>query len=298
MTSNGEYLYAASSSSNLLKTRVDLDNNNDGKAIWTITFNTDGEASIVANCETTNWRNTMQFNTNSPTLFSCYASANQAAIKLYTPKVENLRENLTDGKWGTICPKNDIYFMEGASFYTLTYMEMQGDMPYKLFFDEIETDYLEGGKPYLFIAEGETIMGVRGADDAEAQNYNGFYGNIIGSTIYIETEQTAYMAGNDVINYYGLTNNTFTLLPNGTSVQNERAVVQVKNGALNCPEPVYPAPARPGARRVVAGNNAPAVATGCDEINASEVPVKMLIDGQLFIIRGEKMFDATGRLVK
>jgi hypothetical protein len=40
------------------------------------------------------------------------------------------------------------------------------------------------------------------------------------------------------------------------------------------------------------------VATGIDELNASEAPVKVMIDGQLFIIRGEKMYNANGQLVK
>ena len=39
-------------------------------------------------------------------------------------------------------------------------------------------------------------------------------------------------------------------------------------------------------------------ATGIDELNAFETPRKTVINGQLFIIRGENMFDATGRLVK
>ena len=39
-------------------------------------------------------------------------------------------------------------------------------------------------------------------------------------------------------------------------------------------------------------------ATGMDELNASDTPVKMLIDGQLFILRGEKMYNANGQLVK
>jgi hypothetical protein len=40
------------------------------------------------------------------------------------------------------------------------------------------------------------------------------------------------------------------------------------------------------------------VVTGVENLNASEQPVKLLINGQIFILRGEKMFDATGRLVK
>ena len=211
-----------------------------------------------------------------------------------------IRDNLSEGKWGTICPDHRINYPTGASFYTLTYLQMEAGMPYKLFFDEVETDYLEAGKPYLFIAEGKAIKGIKvGNEVATAANYNGFYGNVSGSTNTIYTIQTEYQASGDIVNYYGLKNNTFTLLGNGTTVANERAVVQIKNGQLDCPNPPsHLAPARPGVRRVVASNNAPQIATGVDELNASETPVKMMIDGQLFILRGEKMYDATGHLVK
>ena len=213
---------------------------------------------------------------------------------------EILRGELYEGKWGTFCPQHEIRAFEGASFYTLTYLQMEAGMPYKLFFDEVETDYLEAGKPYLFIAEGEAIKGIKVGDKVTtAANYNGFYGNVSGSTNTISTSQTEYQASGDIVNYYGLKNNTFTLLGNGTAVANERAVVQIKNGQLNCSNPpLHLAPARPGVRRVVASNSAPQIATGVDELNASETPVKMMIDGQLFILRGEKMYDATGRLVK
>ena len=61
----------------------------DKKAVWTISINGDNEASIVANCETTNWRNVMQFNQNSNNspVVACYASASQSPIKLYVPYV-------------------------------------------------------------------------------------------------------------------------------------------------------------------------------------------------------------------
>ena len=55
----------------------------------------------------------------------------------------------------------------------------------------------------------------------------------------------------------------------------------------------------PGRRRVsmdVVG--APQVTTGVGELNADETPVKVMINGQMYILRGEKMYDATGRLVK
>ena len=75
------YLYAASSSSNHLKTQADLTDN--GK--WKITFGDGGVASIVA--QGTNTRNVMQYNSGS-TLFACYASASQSPVYLYE-KVED-----------------------------------------------------------------------------------------------------------------------------------------------------------------------------------------------------------------
>ena len=66
----GGYLYAASSSSNNLKTQTELDANGE----WDITFNADGTAEVVAQGENT--RNNMRFNPNTQNnapLFSCYA---------------------------------------------------------------------------------------------------------------------------------------------------------------------------------------------------------------------------------
>jgi len=66
----GGYLYAASSSSNNLKTQTTLDANGQ----WSIVFNADGTAEVVAQGE--NERNNMRFNpntSNNAPLFSCYA---------------------------------------------------------------------------------------------------------------------------------------------------------------------------------------------------------------------------------
>ena len=48
----------------------------------------------------------------------------------------------------------------------------------------------------------------------------------------------------------------------------------------------------------ISGDNAPAVITGVEDLNVGDQPVKVMIDGQMFILRGEKMYDAQGRLVK
>ena len=53
-----------------------------------------------------------------------------------------------------------------------------------------------------------------------------------------------------------------------------------------------------GVRRITLGVNGQNTATGVDQVQGDEVPTKMIINGQLFILRGEKMYDAQGKLVK
>ena len=74
-TGNG-YLYAASSSSNNLKTQKT--NNDNGS--WSITIANDGTATIIA--QGTYTHNVMQYNQSS-SLFACYASATQKAVSIY-----------------------------------------------------------------------------------------------------------------------------------------------------------------------------------------------------------------------
>ena len=78
-TDNSGYLYAASSTANHLKTESELDNDNNGT--WQIHIDT--VAHIAAS--NSNNRNVMQFNynNNNPTIFSCYAEANQSPVYLY-----------------------------------------------------------------------------------------------------------------------------------------------------------------------------------------------------------------------
>ena len=75
----GGYLYAASSSSNNMKTQTTLDTNGQ----WSITFNNDGTAEVVAQGENT--RNNMRFNPNTQNnapLFSCYAETSNVSTRV------------------------------------------------------------------------------------------------------------------------------------------------------------------------------------------------------------------------
>ena len=68
--SSGGYLYAASSTNNQLKTQ----STNNANGQWSITFGTNGIATIQA--QGNNTRNLLKYN-NSSNLFSCYASGQQ-----------------------------------------------------------------------------------------------------------------------------------------------------------------------------------------------------------------------------
>ena len=73
------YLYAASSTGNQLKTQTTLDANGQ----WSITFNSDGTAEVVAQGENT--RNNMRFNpniSNGDPLFSCYLESSNVDTRV------------------------------------------------------------------------------------------------------------------------------------------------------------------------------------------------------------------------
>ena len=72
------YLYASSSSSNQLKTRDEVNTDN---ALWSIDFDSSGEANIVA--QGTSTRNVLRYNSKS-NLFSCYESTEtQEPVVIY-----------------------------------------------------------------------------------------------------------------------------------------------------------------------------------------------------------------------
>ena len=105
---SGGYLYAASSSSNYLKTKSELDNN--GK--WSIVIGaTDGVATIKAKGNYT--RNVMRYNSGS-SIFSCYAENNtQADVYLYEKDDEATPTEtvtVTAAKYATYCSENALDF--------------------------------------------------------------------------------------------------------------------------------------------------------------------------------------------
>ena len=202
---------------------------------------------------------------------------------------ETLRGELREGKWGTYCPDHNVKYPAGATFYTLTYKEVVAGQPYKVFFDEVEPGAaLVGGKPYLFIAEGEAIKGVKVGAAANLQNYNGFTGVLSNYTLEVTAGESA------AYKYYIVYGNEIRLCGAGQFyVPAERAYLDMSQMSST---PVAPAPGR---RRISLVNHAAETATGMENVQGDNVQcTKVLINGELFILRGEKMYDAKGQLVK
>ena len=192
--------------------------------------------------------------------------------------------------YGTIClPKAGV--MVGATVFEIAYMDYKDDgvTPYKVYYDQVENGIMEAGMPYIFWANQSTIgVYYTGTAEETAKHHNGLYGTLANITEGMNAEGIYMLYNNRVVHS---TNSASSLSAN-------RAYIQISEipGYGN---PGYMAPA-PKYRRISTNFNGTNTATGLDEIgqNSKANSQKLLINGQLFILRGEKIYDATGRLVK
>ena len=193
---------------------------------------------------------------------------------------------VTEGRYGTICLPNGGV-MVGAEIFELAFY---GETSHKFFFDEIVSGEMEAGKPYLFLPkEGVEKIGVFYTDNADetAKTVNGLVG-------YIGTSADDYTQVPDNGNCYIIQNNLYRQVQTGgvAYILSNRAYIDMST-VSNVEHAKVP-----GRRRIGLSVQGEQVATGIDNLEASEKPLKLMIDGQMYILRGEKLFDATGRLVK
>ena len=173
------FLYAASSSSNNLKTEAAY--TIDG--VWEITIDaSSGIATIVA--EKSSNRNVMQYNSGS-TLFSCYATASQKPVYLYekdsdTPVAANYTRTATVGNYGTICLPNNAT-IAGAELYSIAGVDNK-TAPTALNLTEVYV--AQAGVPYIFKATASTISAYYTGDAATtAGDANGLIGSFTKESI-------------------------------------------------------------------------------------------------------------------
>ncbi len=265
------------------------DNGSNSKLIFTDAI---ADAAEVTISYETDWTQLLfserciRFNSNSgQTRFRFYAASSQQAVQLYKKEAPtpNYTRTVTVGKIGTLCVPNNVEAgnAQGAVFY-----QIAGKASGKLEF--VEVDALEAGKPYIFQATEDAINLYYGATSvANPVEYKGMVGSFSDKHVEItESNKTniMYIASNKLWDCSDL-----TPTPGYLDVLANRAYIFDY-------ENIGAAPAHaPGKRYIVVGKDQ---ATGFDQLDASETPMKLIIDGQLFILRGEKMYNANGQLVK
>lgn len=191
---------------------------------------------------------------------------------------------LGNGVLGTVCVDHNVAIedIQGVTVYELMGREPEYG---KLAFDEIVSGELEAGAPYVFQAHGDKMIMFYGETSVSepVEKGNGMYGTFTDQTLY-DLNDVYYFAQRALWSCVDLTE---------LNLPANRAYVKLSEiDYLSDPNPA------PGRRRITMTVNGEKVATDIENLNASETPVKLIINGQMYILRGEKMFDATGRLVK
>lgn len=195
--------------------------------------------------------------------------------------------DVTEGRYGTIClPKAGV--MTGADIFEIAYY---GESTQKVFLDNIINGEMEAGRPYIFLPkEGATQLAVFYTDEANAPqgSHNGLIG-FIGAA----ADEYFYIPAGE--GNYILQNNLYREVLAGAQARILSNRAYIKLSAINPHETAL----APGRRRISMSVQSEQVATGIENTGfESEAPRKVLINGELYILRGEKMYDAKGQLVK
>lgn len=195
------------------------------------------------------------------------------------PTCTTVRSGMVVDNYYTICLPKAVTVANGASFWNMSnrgagvaYLE-EAVLP------------LVAGRPYIIQAEDAELCVEYSGDEVAA----GYYGALHGTLAPMD-QAALNAAGSDI---YLLKDNELRLVSGqtGNSLAANRAYI--KYGDL-----VYSTPSPAPGRRVRAIPMQDQSTTGVENLNAAEAPVKTVIDGKMYILRGEHMFDATGRMVK
>ena len=192
---------------------------------------------------------------------------------------------VTNGNYGTIClPQAGT--IEGATLFEIGSYENN-----IIYVDEVLSGELEAGKPYIFQATADQLNVTYTSDtQVAASNANGLHGFYNLSNMATD-EADKFDITEDAGNYILYQNAYWLVSGRAAYINNFRAYIKI--GEINAQAPA------PGRRRVAMAVHGEQVATGVENVQGDNVQcTKVLINGQLFILRGEKMYDAKGQLVK
>ena len=191
---------------------------------------------------------------------------------------------MAPGELGTICLPNGAV-AEGGDIYQLVGKNSEG----KIVFSTVDNNQMAPGVPYLFEAKSNAMKFYYTAEDAVGEPVN--TGAMKGTFI----ERT--LTGDDLADVYYFAGRALwscvDLSESGLHVSANRAWVKMDEV-----EDITSAAPAPGRRYIIMGVNGENQAQGFENLESGDAPKKVVIEGTLYILRGEKVYDATGRLVK
>ena len=190
---------------------------------------------------------------------------------------QQVRSGLDVGRHYTICLPKKIIAVRGATFWGIN----NGDAT--AVYMELQQPPFEAGTPFIFYATANTLEVVYEGDVVTEPVPNG----ALRGTLSYMNHDALVAAGSQV--YLMYSNALHPLGTNDNHLDANRAYLlfeELQAGA--------PAPGRQVKRMPLQTD----VTTGFEDAEASAQPKKMLIDGQLFIRCGEKLYNATGSMVK
>ena len=207
-------------------------------------------------------------------------------IEASAPTPETVRTGLEVGRYYTICLPKKVVAATGATFWSMS--ERNTDTENPLAYIVEENLPLTAGQPFLFQATATTLEVTYEGEATTAGSHGALHGTLDAM------DQDALNAAAGANRLYILKNNELRLASGrtGNSLAANRAYIIY--------EELHPVstPSHAPGRQVRSMPLHKDVATGLDDLNADTQAQKVILNGQLFIIRGEKMYDATGILVK
>ena len=189
---------------------------------------------------------------------------------------------MAPGELGTVCIPNGAV-ATGGDLYELVGKNEVG----KIVFATVPNNRMTPGVPYLFQATSNAMKFFYTEEDAadDPDNSGAMKGTFTAQNL-TDLENVYYFAGHALWGCSDLTS---------LEVKANRAWV-VLDDNVSTISTSNPAPGRRYITMEAHGQNA---ATGIGNVQGDEVQsTKVIIDGHLYILRGEKMYDATGRMVK
>lgn len=209
------------------------------------------------------------------------------SVRLVTriPKVEyeTVRTGLTPGNFYTICLPKEVTAFRGASIWNL---QNRDEAETEVYLEEAELPFAKG-TPFIIQATADKLEVMYTGDATDVAGVNGA---LHGTLVNLSIAEFDALPGTIFI----LKDNAIRPRMNGYNYLSAyRAYINY--GDLH---PVSSAPQGAPGKRVIAMPMQKDAAQGIDNIEASDKPMKVVIDGTLYILRGEKVYDATGRMVK